>query len=413
MRSTILALVAVLAILGAVAPAFAGGGSKGDWELGIFGGRGFLDNYGDTEPAYAFIIGGRLGHFFSSKWSLELSGQWLDTDTDLEDPLIDDFPVKLSAYRLNLLHNFGAPGAGVRPFITVGGGSEKTEIEFPAALGGESFEQRDFGWNAGAGLRFFLSPGLNLRVEGRYVGINVGGDLDESQGNIEGTAGLSLLFGGGGPEEVAEAAPVATPNQPPSVTCTADRAEILPGETATITATATDPEGEPVTYMWTTSSGRVNGTGTSATLDFTGVTAPSSATVTVRATDASGNSATSDCSVRLAQAQVRAEAVSCIAGGFPSNRSRLNNVDKACLDDVAQRLSADPRARVIVIGSADTGETAGTAQQRADAVRDYLVNERRIEVARIESRAGTGASAQAGRQVTVWFVPEGATVPAE
>ena len=165
--------------------------------------------------------------------------------------------------------------------------------------------------------------------------------------------------------------------------------------------------------MWTTSAGRVTGTGTSATLDFTGVTAPSSATVTVRATDASGNSATSDCSVRLAQAQVKAEAVSCIAGGFPNNRARLNNVDKACLDDVAQRLSADPRARVIVVGSADATETAGVGQQRADAVRDYLVNERRIEVARIESRVGTGTSAQAGRQVTVWFVPEGATAPSE
>src|SRR5262245_61663301 len=102
MRSTILALVTVLAIAGAAAPAFAGGGSKGDWELGIFGGRGFLDNYGDTEPGDAFILGGRLGHFFSSAISLELSGQWLDTDTDLNDPIIDDFPVKLSAYRLNL-----------------------------------------------------------------------------------------------------------------------------------------------------------------------------------------------------------------------------------------------------------------------------------------------------------------------
>src|SRR5688572_31416136 len=68
MRSMILALVAVLAIAGA-APAFAGGGSKGDWELGVYGGRGFLDDYGDLQPADAFILGGRLGHFFSSTWS--------------------------------------------------------------------------------------------------------------------------------------------------------------------------------------------------------------------------------------------------------------------------------------------------------------------------------------------------------
>lgn len=407
MRSTILALVTVLAIAGA-APAFAGGGSKGDWELGVYGGRGFLDDYGDRQPGDAFIIGGRLGHFLTSKWSLELSAQWLDTDTDFEDPLIEDFPVELSAYRLNLLHNFGSPGSGVRPFITVGAGSEKTKFEFPAP--GEEFEERDFGWNAGLGLRFFLSPGLNLRLDGRYVGMKVGDEDvgEEDVGNIEATAGLSLLFGGGGEEEVAEIP--AAPNQPPVVTCTADRSQVLPGETATLTATATDPEGDPVTYMWTSTAGSVSGTGTTATLDFTGVTAPSTATVTVRATDSNGNSGTSDCSVQLAEAQRPAEAVSCIAGGFPNDRARLNNVDKACLDDVAQRLSADPRARVVVVGSADAGEAAGVGQQRADAVRDYLVTERRIEAARITTQSGT---AQEGRQVTVWFVPEGATIPGQ
>src|SRR5688572_2322608 len=321
MRSTILALVAVLAIAAAT-PAYAGGGSKGDWELGAFGGRGFLDDYGTLQPGDAFIIGGRLGHFFSSKWSLELSGQWLSTDSDFEDPLIEDVEVKLSAYRLNLIHNFGAPGSGVRPFITLGGGSEKTEVEVDIP-GEENFEQRDFGWNAGLGLRFFLSPGLNLRLDGRYVGIKVGGDLDESVGNMEATAGLSLLFGGGGGAEEVAATPV-TPNQAPTVTCTADRSQVLPGEPVTLTATATDPEGDPVTYMWTSSAGTVSGAGTTATLDFTGVTAPSTATVTVRATDSNGNSGTSDCTVQLAQAQRPAEAVSCIAGGFPTDRARLN-----------------------------------------------------------------------------------------
>jgi Outer membrane protein beta-barrel domain/OmpA family/PKD domain len=411
MRSMILALVAVLAIAGST-PAFAGGGSKGDWELGVFGGRVFLDDYGEAQPADAFLLGGRLGHFFSSKWSLELSGQFLDTDSDLEDPLLENFPVKLSAYRLNLLHNFGSPGSKIRPFITVGGGSEKTELDFPDPVG--HFEERDVAWNAGLGLRFFLSPGMNLRLDGRYVSMQVGDEDigEEDVGNVEATAGLSLLFGGGGEEEAA-AVPV-TPNQPPTVTCAADKAEVMPGETVNVTATAMDPEGDPITYAWTTSAGQVAGTGTAASVNFSGVTAPSSATVTVRATDSNGNSATSDCTVRLAAAAPpAAEAVSCIAGGFPADKARLNNVDKACLDDVASRLGSDPRARVVVVGSADAGETAGMAQQRADAVRDYLVTERRIEAARITAQTGTGASATAGRQVTVWFVPEGATVPTQ
>jgi len=48
MRSTILALVAVLLV--AAGPAFAGNGEKGDWELGIYGGYGWLDDYGFFHP---------------------------------------------------------------------------------------------------------------------------------------------------------------------------------------------------------------------------------------------------------------------------------------------------------------------------------------------------------------------------
>ena len=117
------------------------------------------------------------------------------------------------------------------------------------------------------------------------------------------------------------------------------------------------------------------------------------------------------------------QAVSCVAGGFPRNLARLNNVDKACLDDVASRLRSDPRARVIVVGHADSQERFPEviARRRAEAVRDYLVKERGVDESRITTRSaaatrpldsGTDASARArNRRVEVWFVPEGATVP--
>jgi outer membrane protein OmpA-like peptidoglycan-associated protein len=224
------------------------------------------------------------------------------------------------------------------------------------------------------------------------------------------------MFGGGHKEEAA--AVEAAPNQPPTVSCAADRSEILPGETVNVRATASDPEGDRMTYEWTATGGRVTGAGTSATFDFTGATPPANATITVRVTDDHGNAASSDCSVRLLEPVRAAEAVSCIAGGFPRNLSRISNVDKACLDDVAQRLSADPRARVIVIGHADSRET-DVAQQRGDAVKTYLVRERSVDESRITVRSSgsTKLMAAAGdaqnRRVEVWFVPEGATVPGE
>ncbi len=409
MRRMMLALVAVLLL--AAAPAFAGGGEKGDWELGGFWGHAWLDDYGIFHPDNDNFFGFRFGHFFSNHVSLEASWQKLTTDTEPDVVGIADEELKIESLRLNALYNFGNPGNGVRPFLTAGLGHEKTEIT-------NFGESCDIGWNAGGGLRFFLSPKFNLRLDGRYVRTKVGDAIDDSQGNVEASVGLGFLFGGHH-KEVAEAAPVEqpAPNQPPSVSCSAERSEILPGESVAIRATAADPENGPLTYVWTATGGQVTGTDAAATLGFTGATPPTSATITVRVTDDHGLSATSDCTVRLIEPAKPAEAVSCTAGNFPRNLSRLSNVDKACLDDVAQKLTSDPRAHVVVIGHADTKETAvGVDQKRADAVKTYLVKERSIELSRVTVRAAgktkpLGTDAAGNRRVEIWFVPEGAADP--
>ena len=120
---------------------------------------------------------------------------------------------------------------------------------------------------------------------------------------------------------------------------------------------------------------------------------------------------------------VKPEAVTCTSGGFPRNLARLNNVDKACLDDVASKLRSDPRSRVIVVGYADSSERYAdvTGRKRAEAVKNYLVKERGVDAARITAKSAgstkpldTGKSAASrakNRRVDVIFVPEGATVP--
>lgn len=407
MRSTIWALVAVL-LLSFATPVFAGG-DKGTWELGVYGGWVWFDDYGIFQPDDDNIWGARLGYFFGPRWNLELSGQTSSTDTEFEILGLADEEMKFTSFRLNLLYNLGSPSSGFRPFLTAGIGDEKVKVE-------NFGESCDFGLNLGGGFRMFLGDKFNIRADGRWVRVKVGDEVDDSQSNTEATIGLGLMFGGG--DDVEEVS--AAPNGPPTVTCAADRAEILPGETVNVSVVASDPEGDPLTYEWSTSTGRVTGAGTSATLDFTGATPPATAAITVRVTDNHGNTASSDCSVRLIEPVRRAEAVSCVAGGFPRNLSRISNVDKACLDDVAQRLSADPRARVVVIGHSDTNESgANLAQQRGDAVKTYLVRERNVDEVRVEVRSSgstkmlAAAGDQQNRRVEVWFVPEGATIPGE
>jgi outer membrane protein OmpA-like peptidoglycan-associated protein len=211
-------------------------------------------------------------------------------------------------------------------------------------------------------------------------------------------------------------------NRNPTVVCEAEKATVTPGESVRMRATASDADGDTLTYTWTTTAGRIEGTGAQITLNTTGVAAGTTITCTVRVSDGRGGTSESTCTVRVA-APAAPSVVTCISGGFPRNLARLNNVDKACLDDVASRMKTDPRSRVIITGHADSTERTPEVigRKRAEAVKDYLVKQRGVEEARITVRsagatkpADTGTTAAArdrNRRVELIFVPEGATAP--
>ena len=226
--------------------------------------------------------------------------------------------------------------------------------------------------------------------------------------------------------EIYTAPPPAPPpvNRPPTVSLDCVRESLLPGETTPCNATAADPDGDPLTYAWSTSAGKVTGSGASTTLDTAGVPCDTTITVSVTVSDGRSGTASASDTVRVrCPEKPKPEPVTCTSGGFPRNLSRLNNVDKACLDDVASKLRQDPRSRVVIIGHADSSERYPEVigRQRAEAVKTYLVKERGVDEARITTRSAgatrpldTGKSAAArakNRRVEVIFVPEGATLP--
>jgi outer membrane protein OmpA-like peptidoglycan-associated protein len=223
--------------------------------------------------------------------------------------------------------------------------------------------------------------------------------------------------------EVPPPPPTQVVNRNPTVSCEVEKSQILPGETVRCRATGSDPDGDSLTYSWTATAGRVTGSGAEATFDSTGVAAPATVTITVTASDGRGGTASSNCTVRVEAPQRKPEAITCTSGGFPRNLARLNNVDKACLDDVASRLRQDPRSRVVIVGHADKQERYPEVigRKRAEAVKAYLVKERGVDESRISVRSAgasklldTGTTAQArarNRRVDVIFVPEGAAAP--
>jgi outer membrane protein OmpA-like peptidoglycan-associated protein len=204
------------------------------------------------------------------------------------------------------------------------------------------------------------------------------------------------------------------PNQPPTISCATDRSPILPGERTGITATASDPDGDPLTYSYTATGGQVTGDGPKAQFDSTGL-APGSYTVKCSVSDGRGGTADSSTNIDVQQPPPPPQAAK--AGDCGYNKAGASRFDNACKrvgDDVALRLKNDPNAKLVIVGFADSKEpkAAKLAQTRAELAKKYIV-EKGVDASRISTRAGEASKEKgqekANRRVDFVVVPEGAT----
>jgi outer membrane protein OmpA-like peptidoglycan-associated protein len=204
------------------------------------------------------------------------------------------------------------------------------------------------------------------------------------------------------------------PNHPPTISCSTDRSPIMPGERTGITATASDPDGDPLTYSYSATAGQVSGDGAKAQFDSTGL-APGSYTVKCSVSDGRGGTADASTSVDVQQPPPPPQAAK--AGDCGYNKAGASRFDNACKrvgDDVALRLKNDPNAKLVIVGFADGKEpkAAKLAQSRADLAKKYIV-EKGVDASRISTRTGEASTEKgqekANRRVDFVVVPEGAT----
>ncbi|HJX85190.1 MAG TPA: OmpA family protein, partial [Candidatus Angelobacter sp.] len=176
------------------------------------------------------------------------------------------------------------------------------------------------------------------------------------------------------------------PNRPPTVSCSASKSSVVSGEPVTITANGSDPDGDPLTYSWSTSAGRISGSGSTAQLDTSNTQGPATVTATVD----DGRGGTASCSSTV---DVRPRSLSLRSVYFVVGQPTKKNPDGGLLTSQQQTLQTVARdfksylavksdARLMLDGYADIRKYAGgkdnndaLTARRAGKAKSYLVEQ--------------------------------------
>jgi outer membrane protein OmpA-like peptidoglycan-associated protein/opacity protein-like surface antigen len=221
------------------------------------------------------------------------------------------------------------------------------------------------------------------------------------------TISLRLESGRNGTANCSVSVQVAPrPNRPPSISCSVDRNTVTAGDPVEVTAIASDPDNDPLTFSWSASGGRLEGSGTSVRF-HTRDMSPGAYTVTGHVDD--GRSGTADCTVNIAvqapppppeikELETRLALHSIY---FQTARPTEVNPDGGLLDsqrqvllalatDFSHYLTFKPDAHLTLVGHADqrggVGYNQKLTERRVNRTKSFLV-EHGVPAASIETRA--------------------------
>jgi outer membrane protein OmpA-like peptidoglycan-associated protein len=178
------------------------------------------------------------------------------------------------------------------------------------------------------------------------------------------------------------------PIQPPTISCAPERSPITSGEHVNINSSATDPQGLPLTYSYSTTGGQISGTGPTAQFESTGL-AVGSYTVTCTADDGEQGGRTTATTTVDVQAPKELEARLALHSiYFPTDRPSVANPNGGLLESQQKRLDSlasdfkeylkyKADAHLIMAGHADVRGTKEynlkLSERRVEAVKHYLV----------------------------------------
>ena len=169
-------------------------------------------------------------------------------------------------------------------------------------------------------------------------------------------------------------APAARPNRPPTVVAQCDPCTVEVGKTATVSADAQDPDGDPLTYRWTAPAGTLSAP-TSRQSPWTAPMVEGPVRFTVTVDDGKGGTASANVTINVTKPVVREYNFEDVH--FDFDRHTLRPEALRVLDDAVAAMQANPTLRLTLEGhtcNIGTNEyNLALSDRRAQAVKDYLV----------------------------------------
>jgi outer membrane protein OmpA-like peptidoglycan-associated protein len=145
------------------------------------------------------------------------------------------------------------------------------------------------------------------------------------------------------------------------------------GKTSTVTADAQDPDGDPLTYRWTTGSGTLSSP-TNRQTPWTAPNVEGPVRVTVTVSDGKGGTATDTVTINVIRPAAKTYTFEDVH--FDFDRFTLRPDALRVLDEAVTAMQADPNLKLTIeghtcnIGTAEYNLALG--ERRAQAVKTYL-----------------------------------------
>ena len=222
---------------------------------------------------------------------------------------------------------------------------------------------------AGAGVNY------NLRLEGRdgTTGFeNETGDALGFQFRLGYHPGVRVYVA---PPPPPPPPPPAADNRPPTVRARCEPCTVEIGKTSTVTADATDPDGDALTYRWNTPAGTLSSPADRQS-PWTAPMQEGPVPVTIEVRDSKGATATDAVTIQVVRPAVREFVFEDVH--FDFDRYSLRPEATRALDEAIKSLQENAQLRLELeghtcnIGTAEYNLALG--ERRAIAVRDYLTS---------------------------------------